>query len=135
MAADGLAAADRYGIIAPQGPHAVHMPGHIYARLGMWPQDIDSQLASIKASEAAEARGESGIMDEPHSYDFLMYAYLQSGQDASAKEVVEKMPSVLERIRSMSGCAHTWPAWFLITRANPGHVHARNARLARPPRP
>ena len=103
MAADGLAAADRYGIIAASGPHAVHMSGHIYARLGMWPQDIDSQLASIKASEAAEARGESGIMDEPHSYDFLMYGYLQSGQDASAKEVVEKMPSVLERIKSMSG--------------------------------
>jgi tetratricopeptide (TPR) repeat protein len=103
MAADGLAAADRYGIIAASGPHAVHMSGHIYARLGMWPQDIDSQLASIKASEAAEARGESGIMDEPHSYDFLMYGYLQSGQDASAKEVVEKMPSVLERIRSMPG--------------------------------
>ena len=103
MAHDGLAAANHYGEIAQSGPHAVHMSGHIYARLGMWPQDIGAQLASIKASEMAEARGESGIMDEPHSYDFLMYAYLQSGQDASAKEVVEKMPAVLERIRNMSG--------------------------------
>jgi tetratricopeptide (TPR) repeat protein len=103
MASDGLVAAERYGVIAASGPHAVHMSGHIFARLGMWPEDIESQLGSIKASEAAEARGESGIMDEPHSYDFLMYAYLQSGQDASAKEVVEKMPAVLDRIKSMSG--------------------------------
>ena len=71
MAADGLAAANHYGEIAQSGPHAFHMPGHIYARLGMWPQDIASQLGSITASQVADARGESGIMDEPHSYDFL----------------------------------------------------------------
>ena len=57
MAADGLAAADHYGEIASAGPHAFHMPGHIYARLGLWPQDVASQLGSIRASEAAEARG------------------------------------------------------------------------------
>ena len=42
-------------------------------------------------------------MDEPHSYDFLMYAYLQSGQDAKAKEVLEKTPSVVDRIATMPG--------------------------------
>jgi tetratricopeptide (TPR) repeat protein len=103
MAPDGLAAAERYGVIAPSGPHAVHMAGHIFARLGMWPQDIESQLGSINASEAAVERHEDGVMDEPHSYDFLMYAYLQSGQDTRAKEVLEKMPSVLDRITSMPG--------------------------------
>ena len=101
MAPDGLAAAHRYGVIAASGPHAVHMSGHIFARLGMWPEDIESQLGSIKASEAAEARGESGIMDEPHSYDFLMYAYLQSGQEASAREVVAKIPGIVDRIAAM----------------------------------
>jgi len=101
MAADGLTAAQRYGVIAASGPHAVHMSGHIFARLGMWPEDIESQLGSIKASDGAEARGESGIMDEPHSYDFLMYAYLQSGQDANAKAVVEKMPAIMDRIAAM----------------------------------
>ena len=45
MAAEGLAAADQYGKIAPSGAHAYHMPGHIYARLGMWPQDIEQTLA------------------------------------------------------------------------------------------
>jgi hypothetical protein len=79
LAADGLAAADHYGEIAQSGPHAFHMPGHIYSRLGLWPQDIASQLGSIEASRVAEAHGESGVSDEPHSYDFLIYAYLQSG--------------------------------------------------------
>jgi len=101
MAADGLAAANHYGEIAQSGPHAFHMPGHIYARLGMWPQDIASQLGSIKASEAAQARGESGVMDEPHSYDFLAYAYMQSGQDARAKKALEQVGAPLTMIASM----------------------------------
>lgn len=106
MAAEGLKAAEHYGEIAPAGAHAVHMPGHIFARLGMWPQDIESQLGSIAASEAADKRGESGIMDEPHSYDFLMYAYLQSGQDAKAKAVLGKVDAALERIQAMPGKGH-----------------------------
>jgi len=101
MAAEGLAAADHYGEIAQSGAHAFHMPGHIYARLGMWQQDIASQLGSVAAAEAAEARGESGIMDEPHSYDFLQYAYLQSGQDARAKSVLEQCGAPLKAIASM----------------------------------
>ncbi len=103
MASDGLAAADHYGEIAQSGAHAFHMPGHIYARLGLWPQDIASQLGSIAASEAAESRGESGIMDEPHSYDFLLYAYLQSGQDARAKSALEQVSATLTAIASMPG--------------------------------
>ncbi|MGH9599111.1 MAG: hypothetical protein ACRD27_04570, partial [Terracidiphilus sp.] len=101
MAKEGLAAAEHYGKIAPSGPHAAHMPGHIFARLGMWPQDIDAQIASIQASETAQAHGESGITDEPHSYDFLMYAYLQSGQDANAKAVLEQSAAAVERIAAM----------------------------------
>ena len=103
MAADGLAAADHYGEIAPSGAHAFHMPGHIYARLGLWQKDIAAQVGSIKASEAAEARGESSIMDEPHSYDFLIYAYLQSGQDVRAKSALGESAAVLSRIASMPG--------------------------------
>ena len=103
MAADGLAAADHYGEIAASGPHAFHMPGHIYARLGLWSQDIASQLGSIKASQAAEAQGESGVMDEPHSYDFLLYAYLQSGQDDQAKEALKQSSEPLDMLASMPG--------------------------------
>ena len=103
MAQQGLAAADHYGEIAQSGAHAVHMSGHIYGRLGMWRQDIDSQLTSIRASEAAEAKGRNGIMDEPHSYDFLMYAYLQSAQDDKAKQILGSIPSVMARVAAMPG--------------------------------
>jgi tetratricopeptide (TPR) repeat protein len=103
MAAAGLAAANHYGEIAQSGPHAFHMPGHIYARLGLWRQDIASQLGSIAASQGAEARGESGIMDEPHSYDFLLYAYLQSGQDARAKLALDQSGETLKMLESMPG--------------------------------
>ncbi len=103
MAADGLAAADHYGEIAQSGPHAFHMPGHIYARLGLWRKDIPSQIGSIEASEAAERRGESGILDEAHSYDFLVYAYLQTGQDAKAKAAIGEAQAVLTRIAAMPG--------------------------------
>ena len=101
MAAEGLNAANHYLEIAASGPHAFHMPGHIYARLGMWPQDIDSQLGSIAASKMAEMHGAGGLMDEPHSYDFLLYAYLQSGQDEQAKKVLDQMPAMLKQVAAM----------------------------------
>lgn len=101
MAPEGLAAANHYGEVAISGPHAFHMPGHIYARLGLWQQDIDSQLGSIAASERAESHGETGVMDEPHSFDFLLYAYLQSGQDAKAKAALERSAAPLSTIASM----------------------------------
>ena len=105
MAADGLEAADHYLLIAPSGPHAAHMPGHIYARLGLWQKDVDSQLASIHASEVAEGKHEDGMMDEPHSFDFLAYGYLQSGQDVEAQKLQAKMRSVLSSIDAMPGMA------------------------------
>jgi tetratricopeptide (TPR) repeat protein len=103
MAAEGLAAADHYGEIAQSGPHAFHMPGHIYSRLGLWQKDEASQLGSIAASQAAEERGENGVMDEPHSYDFLIYAYLQSGQDGKAKKALAASAAPLDTIEGMKG--------------------------------
>ena len=110
MARQALPASERYGSVASSGPHAVHMAGHIFARLGMWPQDITAQLGSIQASEIAEAHHESGIMDEPHSYDFLMYAYLQSGQDAKAKAVLAHSAAALDRIVAMKGMGRSYMA-------------------------
>jgi tetratricopeptide (TPR) repeat protein len=101
MAADGLAAANHYGEVAPSGAHASHMPGHIYARLGMWPQDIEANLASIAAAKAAQAKLGSGMMDEPHAYDFLLYAYLQSGQDGQAKSALDQTAALLDQIAAM----------------------------------
>jgi tetratricopeptide (TPR) repeat protein len=101
MAAQGLAASDHYGEIAQSGAHAYHMPGHIYARLGMWPQDIAANLGSVAASKAAQVKYGSGMMDEPHAYDFLLYAYLQSGQDDKAKWVLDQTSQLLEQIAAM----------------------------------
>jgi tetratricopeptide (TPR) repeat protein len=103
MAAEGLAASNHYLEIAQDGPHAYHMPGHIYARLGLWPQDIVAQIGSIEASKRAGEHGESGLMDEPHSYDFLLYAYLQSGQDAKAKETLKASAEPLKKMAAMPG--------------------------------
>lgn len=101
LASAGLAAAEHYGEIAATAPHAVHMPGHIFSRLGMWQADIDSNEASVRASHAAEARHQSGAMDQFHSDDFLLYAYLQSGQDARAQETLHASAAALERFQSM----------------------------------
>jgi tetratricopeptide (TPR) repeat protein len=102
MAADGLTAARHYGQIAASGPHAVHMPGHIFARLGLWQEDIDSNLASVAASDAAEKQGENGWMDQFHSDDFLVYAYLQSGQEARAREIAAAAEHALDQHEGMA---------------------------------
>ncbi|MGH9618691.1 MAG: tetratricopeptide repeat protein [Bryobacteraceae bacterium] len=85
MAKQGLPAARRYAQIAPASPHALHMPSHIFARLGMWQEDIHSNLASKKAAEQQHDQA-----DRLHAMDFLEYAYLQLGEWAQAKSVEEE---------------------------------------------
>ena len=81
------------------------MPGHIFARLGLWSEDIEANSASVEASRAAEARHESGWMDQFHSDDFLVYAYLQSGQEAKARAVVDDANAAIAHYESMPGMA------------------------------
>ena len=82
MAKQGLSAARRYAQIAPASPHAVHMPSHIFARLGLWQDDIQSNLASKAAAEK-----QSQTPDRLHAMLFLEYAYLQTGLDNQAKAI------------------------------------------------
>ena len=103
LAQDGLAAAREYASIAPSSPHALHMPAHIFARLGMWQEDIDSNLASVQASEKAEAAGEPGAAHQMHADEFLVYAYLQVGQDEKARLLTAKMPQISEHMGKMPG--------------------------------
>jgi tetratricopeptide (TPR) repeat protein len=103
LAEEGLAAARHYGDIAASAPHAVHMPGHIFSRLGMWQADIDSNRASVAASHTAEQRHMSGAMDQFHSDDFLLYAYLQSAQDEPAKALLGETSSLLAHFEAMPG--------------------------------
>jgi tetratricopeptide (TPR) repeat protein len=103
LAPEGLAAAREYARIAPSSPHALHMPGHIFARLGMWPEDIDSNLASVAASEKAEAAGQPGAAHQMHAEEFLIYAYLQVGEDDKAKTMTNNMRAVGEHVNAMPG--------------------------------
>ena len=86
LAPRGLAAARAYSKIAPSAPHALHMPSHIYTRLGLWEDSIDSNRA---ARAAAHEQGDLG--EELHAMDYLTYAYLQRGKDAQAAEVVASL--------------------------------------------
>jgi tetratricopeptide (TPR) repeat protein len=81
------------------------MPGHIFSRLGMWPEDIDANLGSVAASRAAEARHESGWMDQFHSDDFLVYAYLQRGDDARARAVAADAAAAIAHYEAMPDMA------------------------------
>ena len=86
LAPRGLAAARAYAKIAPSAPHALHMPSHIFTRLGYWDDSIASNLA---ARAAAHAEGDIG--EELHAMDYLTYAYLQRGRDADAAHVVDEL--------------------------------------------
>ena len=92
----GLDAAICYAKIAPDVPHALHMPSHIFTRLGMWQQSIDSNRAANAAALAyvRKSLGPEGFDSETvHTMDYLEYAYLQTGQDGQAKEVVDELVS------------------------------------------
>jgi hypothetical protein len=86
LAQRGLPAARAYAGIAPAAPHALHMPSHIFTRLGLWDDSIASNLA---ARAAAKAQGDVG--EELHAMDYLTYAYLQRGRTADAAQVVASL--------------------------------------------
>jgi len=87
----GIPAARRYAQIAPAAPHALHMPSHIFARVGLWQDDINSNLASIAATRKTAAMGMGGEGHQFHAMDFLVYAYLQSGREAQAQKVIDEV--------------------------------------------
>jgi tetratricopeptide (TPR) repeat protein len=92
----GLPAARRYAQIAPASPHALHMPSHIFARLGLWPEDIQSNLATIAATQQPSAI-HFGAEHQVHAMDFLEYAYLQIGEDSKAKVIANGLGNVREQ--------------------------------------
>ena len=89
LAPQGLAAARAYSRIAPSAPHALHMPSHIFTRLGLW----DESIASNQAARAA-ARKEGDIGEELHAMDYLTYAFLQRGRYAEAQQVVVELAAM-----------------------------------------
>lgn len=87
-----LPAARSYAKIAPSSPHALHMPSHIFTRLGLWPESIQSNLASAAAAQKHVAMSHPGAasFDQLHAMDYLVYAYLQGAQDKEAKRILDQ---------------------------------------------
>ncbi len=92
----GLPAARRYASIAPSAPHALHMPAHIFTRLGLWEDSIETNMASAKAAKA-ELQTPSlslGSYNALHAMDYMMYAYLQRSQDTAAQRIMDEVSAI-----------------------------------------
>lgn len=85
LALRGVAAADRYGTLAADAPHALHMPSHIYTRVGRWEDSVESNR---RAAELAMRNREAD--DTLHAYDYMVYAYLQTGRDEAARTALRE---------------------------------------------
>jgi len=90
LAPQAIEAARRYAAIAPDSPHALHMPSHTFTRLGYWEDSIQTNI------RAAAAAHKSGVTyEELHATDYEVYAYLQTGRDAKARQLMESVPGIL----------------------------------------
>jgi hypothetical protein len=95
LAGRALPAARRYSEIAPDAPHALHMPSHTFTRTGYWQDSIDSNVAA-----AAAAKRENQTPEELHASDYEIYAYLQTGQDDAARRLLGSLPEIASRFDS-----------------------------------
>jgi hypothetical protein len=96
LAPKALAAARHYATIAPDAPHALHMPSHTFTRLGYWQESIAANLASA----AAARKDGNAASEELHAMDYAEYAYLQTSQDAAAKKIVDGLGPIAARIQA-----------------------------------
>lgn len=98
LASLALPAARKYAAIAPSSAHAQHMPSHIFTRLGLWNECIQSNLVSTSSAKCyAETAGIKGHWDEElHGMDYLVYAYLQRGETSLAKQQLDYLNTIKE---------------------------------------
>lgn len=116
-----LPAARSYAKIAPSSPHALHMPTHIFTRLGLWQESIQSNLASADAAKrlVAMTHPGSGAFDQLHAIDYLVYAYLQGGQDQKAKQVLDELKTIEKLDHYVIAAAYSFaaaPARYAVER-------------------
>ena len=112
LAERALVAARRYSEIAPDAPHALHMPSHTFTRTGKWQESIESNTAA-----AAAARREGQPAEELHASDYEVYAYLQTGQDKAARRILDSLPEITSRFDPklvVSGAAGPAAAYFAL---------------------
>ena len=135
LAEAGLRAARRYAEIAPSVPHALHMPSHIFTRLGYWQESIDTNLRSAEAGQvyAKEVFGQGVGWDQSlHAMDYLAYAYLQLGEDRKARAVVDEIMAFKKVTPDTLAVAYAMaavPARYAVERRN----WAEAAKLELPP--
>lgn len=98
IASLALTVAKRYAGVAPSSAHALHMPSHIFTRMGMWDDCIHSNLESVEAAKCyGESAGIKGHWDEElHGLDYLVYAYLQKGDNTAVKDRLHYIESIKE---------------------------------------
>ena len=124
LAAAGLSAARRYAEIAPSVPHALHMPSHIFTRLGYWQELINTNLRSVEAGQAyaKTAFGDGVAWDQSlHAMDYLVYAYLQLGQNRKARAVVDEITAFKKATPDSLPAAYAIaavPARYVVERRN-----------------
>ena len=96
LARRALPAAQAYAAIAPWVPHALHMPSHIFTRLGMWDESVSANQSAAEASRAYAAlrQRSASEVEELHALDYMMYSYLQEGRDAAAKQLLDSVTAV-----------------------------------------
>lgn len=93
LASKAVNVSREYERIAPDVPHALHMPSHIFVRLGQWTDAIDWNIRSADAA-LRQSPKETVSMHYPHALDYMVYGYLQQGRDKKAQEVIDKMKAV-----------------------------------------
>ena len=113
IAKHGLNAAKRYASIAPASPHALHMPSHIFSRVGEWQDSIDTNVKARAVSKLDR--------DVYHALDYMVYAALQLGRDSDASEwvkVVKAVQKPKEQVRQVAYAASAMPARFALERGD-----------------
>jgi len=103
LAPEALPAAREYAKIAPDSPHALHMPSHIFNRLGYWKESISANQASARVAAEWIKTGRDGTFDELHALNNLEYAYLQLGEKEQARETMKRIADIAARSAVIPG--------------------------------
>jgi hypothetical protein len=112
MAETGLQAARVYAKIAPDSSHALHMPSHIFTRLGLWDDSVASNTAAAQSAiaQAQRLHGGGGAFDQLHAIDYLVYAYLQQARDSSAQKLVAELAGITMLDENQFAAAYAFAA-------------------------
>ena len=126
LAQQGMDAARRYGKLAADAPHALHMPSHIFTRVGAWKESIEANAASAKS-------GTDKTFDKWHAYDYMVYAHLQLAQEAAARQIIREAQSIPTKVDNfpLAYAYGAMPARFALERG----AWAEAAKLELTPAP